>query len=231
MIYIFQGCGAVCKAPCYLCQCCAKSCDAVCKGLGDACRGCTKACEEMWAPILQNPLGGYVISTWVAMLFSTIGAVYSFIDEEKTKDCQSQKAFLIAMIVIGVLHAVFAFYIQRRLVNAVGVEGRANMDAPDVWNKAKEILKYDVGLCLYIFFFIAAFCYACYGIGDIGKCPKDSYTKGVVAIMIMYQVCAWNYGFCWFCGTCCWGKAKSARVIERSVHGVTVAKPVDAGQP
>jgi len=229
MIYIAQAGKAICQAPCMLCKCGADACNSVCKGCGGACHNCSEALSDMWAPIVQNPLGGYVLGTWGAMIVAIAASVYSY-SQITANGCDELKTFLLAEVAIGVIHAVFAFYIQRKLVSAIlkSASGDGSTTTTgEVTDKAKELIKYDIGLCLYVFFFIAAFAYNCYAVGDVGKCPTPSYSKAAVAIMIVFGIGAFNFAFCWYCGQCCYGKAgKSKKVVK--LHGGPAPEAVGA---
>lgn len=225
MIYIFRACGALCMAPCKLCECCARGCDKTCKGCGDACRRCTKACEEMWEPILKNPLGHYVIGTWVAMALAIGCNIRSLCNTHKL-ECTELKTFNWVDIAIGVVHAGFALYIQRRLVAHLSKQGKPSMTNAEIAASARELVKYDVGLCLYVFGFMAAFCYNCYGVGNVGDCSETGFQRGAVAIHVCWGLGAWWYGLCWFCGKCCFGQAEQAREKVKA-KGAPAAHPVD----
>mmetsp|Transcript_100054 Transcript_100054/g.278735 ORF Transcript_100054/g.278735 Transcript_100054/m.278735 type:complete len:237 (-) Transcript_100054:425-1135(-) len=220
MIYIFQGCGNICMLPCTLCKCCGDLCDKFCKGCSDACRDCCQAWSDTFAPIMQNPLAFYVIGTWIAMILVIVACVATVIT---VPDCNDLKIFCFADIGIAVIHAAFAFYIQRQLVNGIfkmtGKDSAKEMDHDDITKAAKDVLKYDIGFCLYFFFFIAAFCYNCYGVNSATVCKESGYLMAAVGLMIVYGVGAFNYGFCWYCGQCCFGKAKKAKGIVKKKGG------------
>mmetsp|Transcript_90181 Transcript_90181/g.255345 ORF Transcript_90181/g.255345 Transcript_90181/m.255345 type:complete len:229 (+) Transcript_90181:64-750(+) len=213
MIYIFQGCGAVCKAPCSLCQACGKACDGVCSGCSKACQDCTKALSDAWAPIVQNPLAGYVIGTWGFQIMVLVCVGWTVADIPSS--CRDMLIFCTIEGVAAIVHAVFAFYIQRRLVDFIGKEGKSTMTSQEIVEKTKELLKYDVGFCLYVFAFIGAFGYNCYGVMNVGDCSTTGYQRAAVGVMLVYQVGAWMYFVCWYCGQCCYGKAEKKGVIKR----------------
>jgi len=233
MIYIFQGCGALCKAPCTLCSACCKACGSVCKGCSEACdaacKGCSQACasccrsiSDLWAPIVQSPLGGYVIGTWATMVL-VVAACGVTIPEV----CQELQLFCLVDLGLALVHAVFAFYIQRRLVAAIGKTGKASMTSDEIATQAKELVKYDVGFCLYVFVFIGAFAYNCYGVSSLG-CSKTGYQRAAVALMIIYGIGAWHFGFCWFCGQCCFAKAEKRGDAKTQAKSPPEAAPGEA---
>eukprot|EP00413_Alexandrium_margalefii_P003151 CAMPEP_0204520008 /NCGR_PEP_ID=MMETSP0661-20131031/5034_1 /ASSEMBLY_ACC=CAM_ASM_000606 /TAXON_ID=109239 /ORGANISM="Alexandrium margalefi, Strain AMGDE01CS-322" /LENGTH=231 /DNA_ID=CAMNT_0051525543 /DNA_START=46 /DNA_END=741 /DNA_ORIENTATION=+ len=223
MIYIFQGCGAACKAPCICCKAVGQAFDGVCKGCGEACTGCAKALSDCWAPIVQNPLGPYVIGTWGFMVLAIACAVATIPDANKNK-CNDLMTFCIIDCVVCVIHAAFAFYIQRALVSRLREKG--DMSHAQITQEAKSLAKYDIAFCLYFFFFMASFGYNIYGIGENGKCIDTGYQKGAIGLVIVYQICAWNYAVCWYCGQCCFSTAHSMKAAHAGVGA-----PVTVGQP
>jgi len=226
MIYIFQGCGAVLKAPSICCKAAAKAFDAACKGCSQACQACCKSISDLWAPILQNPLGGYVVGTLATMIVAVAACAVTLADEA-TQGCTDLHYFCLADIGIAVVHSAFALYIQRRLVRLIGKEGKASMTHGEITEKAKELLKYDIGFCLYFFFFIAAFCFNCYGVTDL-KCADSSYQRAAVGLMLVYGVGAWHFACCWYCGQCCFGKAEKRGVVKVAGGGSEGAAPSPA---
>mmetsp|Transcript_16722 Transcript_16722/g.34033 ORF Transcript_16722/g.34033 Transcript_16722/m.34033 type:complete len:236 (-) Transcript_16722:219-926(-) len=224
MIYIFQGCGAVLKAPCMCCKAVGQAFDGMCKGCGKACDNCTRSISECWAPIVQNPLGSYVIGTWLMMALVIAACAATVPDASKLK-CDELMIFCLADIGIAVIHSTFAFYIQRRLVGAIGKTGKDSMTHAEITQEAKNLAKYDIGFCLYVFFFIAAFAYNVYGVGDGGKCGSTGYQKGAVGLLLFYGVVAWNYAMCWFCGQCCFAKSEKRGIVRTAGGGVASTEP------
>jgi len=211
MIYLFLCCGAVLKAPCICCKAVGEVFDDCCKGCSRVCDECCKALSDLWAPIVQNPLGVYVIGTWIVMVLviaacaATVGTVWG---------CNELAIFCFADIGIALSHSVFAFYIQRRLVNGIGKIGKDQMTHDEITVEARNILKYDIGFCLYFFFFVAAFVYNCHGVVDVSNCVDTGFQTAAVTLMILYGVGVWNFGCCWYCGQCCFGEAEKKGIVK-----------------
>jgi len=194
MIYIFSSCKEICKLPCTLCEygckCCKESCGAFC---------------DLWAPICSNPLGGYVIITWCFMLPAIICAALGL---GSAKDNESYVA--IGDVVLGLVHAGFAFYLQRQLVNGLekrGWQPGEGKSHKDIAKEAKTIAKYDVGFCLYFFVFVGAFGFNCWGATVV----SDNLLAIAVGLMIAYGCFAWLYSTCWCCGQACFAGASYNR--------------------
>mmetsp|Transcript_62845 Transcript_62845/g.146321 ORF Transcript_62845/g.146321 Transcript_62845/m.146321 type:complete len:152 (-) Transcript_62845:70-525(-) len=122
--------------------------------------------------------------------------------------CAELQYFCLADIGVAVVRSAFA-----QLVLSIGKEGKDSMTHSEITEKAKELLKYDVGFCLYFFFFVAAFCFNCYGITDV-NCSDTSYLMGAIGLMLVYGVVAWHFACCWYCGQCCFGKAEKRGIVR-----------------
>lgn len=227
MIYIFQGCGNICKAPCICCKGIANAFDSVCKGCGDTCHAWAQALSDCWAPIVQNPLGFFVIGTWLTMALCVAACVATIMDAGKAK-CRELVYFCVIDIGIAFVHMAFAFYIQRCLVKALTQSGRDTMTHQEITHEAKNLLKYDIGFCLYFFFFFAAFCYNFYAVGLGGQCSTNGYQMGAIGLHLTYGVGAFWYALCWYCGQCCFGKAEKRGVIKKKGGGELTGTPVGA---
>lgn len=211
MIHIFNCCAAVCKAPCYCCK-------GVCNGCSKACQNCCKSVSDCWAPIVQNPLGGYVIITWFMMAL-VVACCAATIPDAVEHSCNQLLIFCGAEMGIAVVHSVFAFYLQTRLVSALGKSGKEVATHQEITAEAKKLAGYDIGFCIYFFVFLAAFGYNVYCVGWNGACQGTSYQKGAVGLLLCYGVCAWNYSCCWYCGQCCFGKAEKRNIIRTQGAG------------
>jgi len=199
MIYIFKGCGEICKLPCTICQ-------GLCKGFDKVCKGCSEAFGEICAPISQvcdKPLGGYVILTWLTMAVALGCSVGGF-------SCEGSQAKLLCIVDIGIslVHAGFAYYLQWRLVTGLEKKGKSEGDHKQIVKEAWEVIKYDVGFCLYFFVFIGAFAFNCQGLQWGQDCGSTSLAYAAAGVMIAYGIGASCYAFCWYCGQCCFAGAK-----------------------
>jgi len=200
MIYIGKGIGEICKAPCTLCKCCC-----------DVFSNCCKAIGEFWEPIIANPLGNYVIGTWIGMLLAGAAAVWgiSVLGDCLDDDLKSQlSAFCLLEIVFAVIHSCMAYYMQRAIIKGLGGKDFKEMSAKEIQEQAGQTLLYDVPVCLYSFFACAAFGVNCWGLG-LESCPGVSNQPhtGPAFVMICWGLLAGGYLFCWYCCQCCQGTA------------------------
>jgi len=212
-----------CKAPFCCCKAVGDACDSLCRGCAGGCQNCCKAVTNLWAPIAQNPLGLYVIGTWcmMALIIAACGVTVS-----QVRSCTELQIFCYVDIGIAVVHMVFAVYIQQRLVAKLMGSGGDSKSHREITQQAKELLKYDIAFCFYVFFFLAAFGYNIYGIGFHGACPDTSYQKLAVGLMIVYGVGAWNYSCCWFFGQCCFGAVEKKGVVKVQAPEKVLGAPV-----
>lgn len=206
MIYICKGCAEICKLPCTICKGLCSCCDEACKTCNKACGDCCNSIRECWAPIADNPLGMFVLGTWAfqAMIFLCNGYAFSGVSDECTEpedDKGTVQMFLGLMFVFGIVHNVFAYYLQRRLVNDIASADPNEKISKLVW----EILKRDIPFCLYFFFFFASFAFALWGYSNVSSTDKcgdkvSMGTGGVVGLSIFYGMIVPCYGCCFVCG-------------------------------
>jgi len=209
MIYICKGCSEVCKAPCkacdFVCTGCSKACNGACKGCSKACDSVGKACNDLWSPIINGPLGCFVISTWVCMLLAGLcGAAGA-----SSAKCSDAQMVCGAAVGMAVLHACFVFYLQRRIISGLKAKGVSPSSNKDLASEAGQIILYDVGFCLYIFAFFGCFGFCFYGLMLLSCGGGLGYAA--VGLLIFFHMTAPGYGMCWYCGQCCFGKVSSAR--------------------
>mmetsp|Transcript_90151 Transcript_90151/g.255517 ORF Transcript_90151/g.255517 Transcript_90151/m.255517 type:complete len:240 (-) Transcript_90151:374-1093(-) len=202
MIYIFKGCGEICKLPCTICQ-------GLCKGFDKVCKGCSEAFGEICAPISQvcdKPLGGYVILTWLTMAVALGCSVGGF-------SCEGSQAKLLCIVDIGIslVHAGFAYYLQWRLCSGLEKRGKSEGSHREIVKEAKEIMKYDVAFCLYFFVFFGSLAYNCYALTFAGGCGGTDLPVAAAVLMIIFGACMGNYAFCWYCGQCCYAGANYSK--------------------
>ena len=189
MIYIFQGFGEVCKLPCTLC-----------KGCCDMFRGCCKSCSECWEPIINKPLGIYVVGTWVAMAVAAGASGWAI---GQLGDCDGDikgklALFCIANFVLAFIHSGMAYYMQRQIIKGLDGKDYAQMTAKEIQSQAGQVLMYDVPVCLYSFVATAAFGMQCWGL-TLDSCGEEASHGAAAALMITWAVLAFAYLFCWYC--------------------------------
>jgi len=203
MIYICKGCAAICKAPC-------QACDALCKGCSGIFDGCCKCIGDIFNPISTNPLGGLVLGTWATMgiVLLLAGTAFSKLGEEDA--CSSSKVLTLAILAMAIIHALAVYYLQRRLVTAIGKEGSNSMTSKEIATMAGKVMLYDFGFCFYVIFFVGSFFYTCAGFGGLSACESAGMSWGAAVLLVVYQLFAWNYGMCWYCGHGCCGQFEKA---------------------
>jgi hypothetical protein len=212
MIYIFKGIGAVCKAPCTACEACCKCCGSCGDAISKACSECCDSWRRFWEPVANNPLGTYVMGTWVAMAFATGAAGWALGNlKECDEDAKGKLAlFCIADIVLAVMHGAMAYYMQRQIVHGLGDKEYSQMSAKEIQMEAGRILLYDVPVCLYFFIANAAWAFNIWGlVAPWGSCGDTQPQLGAAFLMIAWGTCAGAYLFCWYCCQCCAGTVSS----------------------
>jgi len=213
MIYIFKGFGEICKLPCTLCKGC---CDAFKEACG--------SCNRFWEPIIANPLGNYVIGTWVGMVCVAAAAVWglSQLDGCTDDDLKSSiSLFCIANVVLACIHSGMSYYMQRAIITRVG-KPFADMTPKEIQVETGQILMYDVPVCLYSFL-------ACAGWGmnvwalSLGNCGGSQPHSGSAMLYLVWGFLAAGYLFCWYCCQCCQG------AVPKKKPGEPPASTVGAG--
>mmetsp|Transcript_74204 Transcript_74204/g.200685 ORF Transcript_74204/g.200685 Transcript_74204/m.200685 type:complete len:217 (-) Transcript_74204:114-764(-) len=198
MIYIFKGFGEICKLPCTLC-----------KGCCDAFKEACSSCNTFWEPIIANPLGNYVIGTWVAMGFVCAAAIWGI---SQDLNCSSDlkgniQLFCIANVVLACIHSGMSYYMQRQIIEKVG-KPFAEMTAKEIQQKAGEILLYDVPVCLYSFLATAGYGLNAWAL-SLGSCGDSQPQSGSAFVYLVWGALAFGYLFCWYCCQCCQGAVPS----------------------
>merc|ERR1712150_207703 len=81
----------------------------------------------------------------------------------------------------------------------------------EIVGQAGKIVMYDIGFCLYIFFFFGAAGFCCYGMVATLDC--DGSTGGFVAclLLVIYAFITWNFSFCWYCCQCICGGIETTK--------------------
>lgn len=207
MIYICKAAVMPCKLCDMGCQLCGKGCHEGCSGCRRACSECCKLIGDFWAPIARNPLGGYVLGTWACMA----AVVFAMGTNLSQVQCDKPKVFCYVDFALAALHASFAYYLQHRLIKAIGAKEAHEMSHRDIAEKAQHVMLYDFGFCIYVFVFIGAFAYQFKGLSDLNACDGNAAAWVAGTGMILYAVGVWNYAFCWFCTQCCCAQGHDLR--------------------
>jgi hypothetical protein len=103
--------------------------------------------------------------------------------------------FVVVEIVAAAIHAIFAFYIQRRLVARL----EKGASSGEVTAATKHLLKYDIGFCLYFFFAIAACGYNSYSL-TLLSCEGSAPVLCAAWLMFTHAGFSLCYLCCFLCG-------------------------------
>lgn len=214
MIYICKGCSSACEGICALC------CKLPCKACSRCCRECCECLHVVFHPILRGPLGPYVMATWVVMLVASIAAIYGYTQA----DCSDAETGNILLLVVAAIHALFATYIQRRIIWGLAVRN-VEWSSGQVAKEAVNIGLYDIGFCLYFFFFIGALCFCFYSMSML-SCGGSTGWIAVICLLV-YKFCAPYYILFWYCGNCCIGRV-TGRTKVVTIGTATRVEPAKA---
>lgn len=152
-------------------------------------QGCEQACKEC-EPLcraIDRPLGGYVLLATVlnvpAALLATIGVLSA-----EVRACNNLSLLCIADAALGVGHTVFAFYLQRRLTLGLDNPGLASgsqqtPSSRELMKSAGQIVLYDVGFCIYVIVFAAAFFLNLIGFSWISACRANTSLPWLAAML------------------------------------------------
>mmetsp|Transcript_31907 Transcript_31907/g.91974 ORF Transcript_31907/g.91974 Transcript_31907/m.91974 type:complete len:225 (-) Transcript_31907:138-812(-) len=195
MIYIFKGCAEICRLPC-------KACDACCTFIGNSC----SCIDDFFKPIVAGPLAAYVLGTWFYMALLAAAGAFGVADSQ----CTEAQVACAVFIGLSVVHAAFAYYLQRQIVSGLARKGLHPSSHQDLAREAVHILLYDVGVCLYILAFLGSFAFACYSFGLLG-CGGVSWGFGAATLLVMYAWLAAAYLSAWYCCAYCAGVFQSSR--------------------
>lgn len=227
MIYICKLFSLPCTICNFACTNCREAFSQCCQGIGRACGSISDAI----APVTRGPLAAYVIGTWI--MTSLIGL--SFGKTLSEAKCPAARDFSCIVIGIAVMHAIFAFYVQRKLSGSL--EQFQQMSHKEIADRTAHLLLYDIGVCFYIFFFFGSLAYLVYGVSEIG-CNELDWTP--IGLLVVYYVGVSNYFSCWMCTQFCCGAVEkrskkggaapsSARTGDQQIMGVPVDQATPAG--
>ncbi|CAK0846516.1 unnamed protein product, partial [Prorocentrum cordatum] len=185
MIYIFRSCEACTNG-------CGKAVGAVCNPL---CR------------VLDRPLGSYAFLTGAVNALSCLLAILSLGDDMRCSSGESAaNLFAMMNVAASIVHAGFALYLQQRLVRGLqrnAALGNHGSTARQLMKEAGDIVLYDVGFCLYVFFFVAAFFVQFWGFSVLGGCRDAGTAWGSATLQVLFCLGAVAFGFCWSCAMQC----------------------------
>jgi hypothetical protein len=230
----------LCKAFTLPCKCC----EASCKAAGEACKESCKCigtlcekCGDFFGPITRGPLAAYVVGTWVTM----VGCIFAFVmayvkatewidsvptaaEEIAKKYCEEATMFFIINIPVCVVDMLMARYIQWKVVREIRKEGHdtETISHQDIAEKARHIALYDIGFCLYVFFFLGGFGLQVWGLTQLEDCQGTGTGWAASGVKIVYHVLIWNYFFCWYVWQhCCGAKEKRKERMKPEVVGAS----------
>merc|ERR1712232_781537 len=96
------------------------------------------------------------------------------------------------------------------------------MTHEDITAAARQVFLNDFIFCFYFFAAAGIFGYNCWNIVNLGKCDGDGLVWSSSALMIAFGFVSANYAFCWYCGQCCFGKAKKG---QKKVKAAAMQQP------
>merc|ERR1740121_615254 len=137
MIYLCQ----IFSLPGKLCSCACTNCREICQSCCEDIRRVCKSAREAIAPVTRGPLAMYVVATWTMMLL----VVASFGHKLSQTPCPPTRNFSCAVIGMALVHAMFAFYLQRRISGPM--EEYEQMSHKELTDKTIQVLLYDFGVC------------------------------------------------------------------------------------
>lgn len=186
------------------------------------------------SPLTRGPLAGYVIGTWLVMLL--VGG--SFGHTALQVSCPETRRFCSAVVGMALLHSIFAFYLKRRMCSSSGPD--QELSHKQLADKTGQLLMYDFGVCLYIFFFFGSMGYFIFGFSEVieAKCTGPDWSA--VGLFVLYYLGVSNYAGCWMCAQCCCSAVEGRRQpatkvgkgsgqIEQPVMGMPVDQATPAG--
>jgi hypothetical protein len=189
MIYFCKGCGAGCNGL-------GKCCDEIGKCLNEVCAPCCK--------VLDRPLGGYVLLTFIVCIIG-LGCAGAGAINEGVKECSKVQLLCFANVALTIIHAGFAIYLQSRLVS--GMEkagGTVSMTGKEILNRAGHIVLYDVGFCVYVFVFIGSWGLNVIGMSWVSACNLDTPLPMFGALaMVLFGMGAVTFAFFFWCVAVC----------------------------
>mmetsp|Transcript_13497 Transcript_13497/g.38931 ORF Transcript_13497/g.38931 Transcript_13497/m.38931 type:complete len:212 (-) Transcript_13497:454-1089(-) len=209
MIYICKGCGELCQLPC-------KACDACCKAISESC----KCVGDLFRPICDGPLASYVLATWLCMIMVAAAGGYGIADSE----CDRAKQACIAFVALAVVHAVFAFYLQRQIMSGLVRKGAHPSSHEELAKEAVHILLYDVGVCFYTLIYFGSFGFACYSFAMLSCGAGAGW--GAAVLLVLYGWLALTYLMAWYCCRCC-----AANVLPKQVQKQQQQQPQQPSAP
>jgi hypothetical protein len=132
--------------------------------------------------------------------------------EECDDDQQRRQVMIFVAVEFAAcaVHAIFAFYIQRRLVAQLETGEHATVSAA-----AKYLLKYDIGFCLYFFFAIAASGYNGYALSLL-TCAGSAPVLIAAWLMFTHGGFSLCYLCCFLCGN---GNSKTSGASASASRG------------
>lgn len=198
----------------------------ICKGCDQSCKECRECCKPC-CDVLDKPLGGYVLLASLLMLPAAIcgglGAIHPHV-----RDCSEAPlmALCAVNVMLGVIHILFAFYVQRRLIRGLngfddiqGLHGSSQrpqqageqVNAKELMQNAGNVVLYDIGFCIYVFVFMGSFFFNLVGLSWPSSCvPLDTSMPTISALLlVVFGIFAFGFAVLWYsalaCDECCGG--------------------------
>lgn len=157
MYYILSGPCKLCSAGCNgLSTLCKESC----KCCGSVCEGFKSFWNDTIGYIYDQPIGGYVIFTWLSMLLTIAVAIYSYLEMNCTatpkrmlmatsttaqntdaSNIENEQTALLVALVFAVVHCGCVFWIQRRILSSIKKTMDADYEQKGIPPEARD---YDI---------------------------------------------------------------------------------------
>jgi len=116
-----------------------------------------------------------------------------------------------AAVGMALLHAAFAFYLQRRVISGLKSNSELVQDVG-------RIILYDVGFCLYAFAFLGCFGFCFYAFFALLFSCGGGLGYAALGLLLLFHCVAPGYGMLWYCGQCC-GQCCGARLQSSESTG------------
>lgn len=236
MLYVFQGCQAICWAPCRACdglgRCCGEacgSCNRFLSGCLESCSAsfgtcCSTACALVTWP-LTKPLGGFFV---LSLLFGVpiisygVAGLTSGATQPQGCDMEILSGWQLAL---GAVHILSVLYIQCRLSSGLADDSEVMEQGTraGLAQRAAQVVLYDIGFCLYIPLFAFSFGFGIWGISKSWACTSWG-TMWASILLVTYGCCATAYLVCWICIVSCCG-------LAQNVCGSTGGSKFSTGTP
>lgn len=208
MIHVFNGCSEVCSLPAKACKACERCCESC--GCCEECEKCLTQCGSC----VEQPLGSYVVVGMLVSLTELVVCILAF--QEDFSQCQLPEGFaqkvgmrgwLKGQMGFAWLHFIFPPYLQHELLRKLGQRAgaRAEISQKEVKESFHEVFLEDIGVCFYVFAWVASFAWSMVGVYWLHhtNCDPGGWTTAAAFVgfsffwgLIFYSVVWYGYISC-----------------------------------